>query len=155
MTTAAGQLAGLEKLMTEEINQYHALIQEIKEEAKYLRENDLASLMKSVNRMEKQREMLLKINERIREELKKVKETTPLPWSAAIFQRVQKHEKEIMSLKERARQLNLQNKSFLQATLGYWKEILGMLASSGKVETYAGAGAKNHPSNPCFLNRQV
>ncbi len=155
MTTTAAQWAGLEKLMAEEISEYHALIQEIKEEAKYLRENDLTSLMKSVNRMEKQREILLKINEKIREELKKVKETTPLPCSVSIFQKVQKHEKEIMSLQELARMLNLQNKSFLQEILGYWKEILGMIASSGKAETYAGAGAKNHPSNPCFLNRQV
>lgn len=162
MVEFIGEFKGLEELMDEEIRQYNLLIEEIKEEARYLRQDAVEPLLKSINKIDKQREILLKINEAMREKLKmfanssEAKEDTlahALPWQT--YQKWQKHQREVIKLKERVQQLNLQNKDFLQGILGYWKEIMGLITGSENNLSYTGAKESNQKVKPLFLNNQV
>jgi len=162
MAEATAHFKDLEELMDEEVRQYNLLIEEIKEEGKYLRQNAVEPLLKSIGQIEKQREILWKVNESMREKLKIVansselkEETVHHALPAQIYQKWQRHQKKVANLKERVRGLNLQNKTFIQEVLGYWKEIMELIATSVNNLSYARAKGINQQPNPFFLNRRV
>lgn len=162
MAEITGQFKGLEELMDEEIRQYHLLIGEIKEEAKYLRQDAVEPLLKSISKIDKQREILLKINEAMREKLKMFanspepkEDTLARSLPRQTYQKWQRHQREVTKLKERVQQLNLQNKAFIQEILGYWKEIMRLITTSGNNLSYTGAKGSNQKVSPLFLNQQV
>lgn len=153
----------LEELMDEEIRQYEWLIEVIKEEGKYLRQGSVENLLKSISKIEKQREILLALHEAIRKKLQlatksfgPTKENLARPLPRPVYQKWQKHQQELANLKERARILNLQNKSFLQEVLGYWKEFRQIITTPGNNLSYAGPRDDNsQKTNPFFLDQQV
>lgn len=162
MTEATLPYKNLEELMDEENRQYHLLIEEIKEEAKYLREDTVEPLLKSIAKIDNQREILSKINEEIRDKLKMFANSSELKEDTLArsiprqtYQKWQKHQREVSKLKERVRQLNLENKAFIQEILGYWKEIMGLITAPGKNLSYTGVKGSNQKVSPFFLNQKV
>ncbi len=161
MAEAKREFKGLEELMAEEIRQYNLLIEELKEEGKELRQNSVESLTKSINKIEEQRRILAALHEAVGKELKRATNSLELreeilarSLPGQIYQKWQRHQREIARLKERARQLNLQNKTFIQKVLSYWKEIRQLIANSGNNASYIWANS-NQETKPLFLNRQV
>ncbi len=161
MAEAKGEFKGLEELMAEEIRQYNLLIEELREEGKELRQNSIESLTKSVNKIEEQRKVLLALHEAMGKELKTItnspevkEEILARSLPEQVYEKWQRHQREIARLKERARQLNLQNKMFIQAVLSYCKEIRQLIANSGNNTSYIRA-ISNQETKPLFLNRQV
>lgn len=162
MTESIAQFKNLEELMDEEIRQFNLLIEEIKEEAKYLRQDAVEPLLKSINKIDKQREILLKINEAMREKIKMTVNSSELKEDTLArllprqtYQKWQRHQREVTELKERVQQLNQQNKTFIQEILRYWKEIMGLITTSGNNLSYTGAKGSNQKTNPFFLNQRV
>ena len=162
MAEANGLFKGLEELMDEEIRQYNLLIEEIKEEAKYLRQDAVESLLKAIAKIDKLREILLKINEEMREKLKMAANSSALTEDTLaralprqFYQKWQRHKKEVSKLKERVQQLNQQNKAFIEEILGYWKEIMGLITTSGNNLSYTMAKESNQKVSPFFLNQRV
>ncbi|MGB9697799.1 MAG: flagellar export chaperone FlgN [Thermodesulfobacteriota bacterium] len=162
MEESTGQFKDLEELMVEEIRQYNLLIEKIKEEGQYLRQNSVELLLKSISQIDKQREILVKINETLRKELKRAANSSelkeeilahalPLP----IYHKWQRHQKEVAHLKERVHKLNLQNKAFIQEILAYWRELMDLIASSGSNLSYHWVKGNNPKTNPFFLNQRV
>lgn len=162
MAEAIGQFKDLEELMDEEIRQYNLLIEEIKEEAKYLRQDAVESLLKAIAKIDKLREILMKINEAMREKLKMAANSSALTEDtlarslpSQFYQKWQRHQREVSKLKERVQQLNQQNKAFIEEILGYWKEIMGLITTSGNNLSYTMAKESNQKTSPFFLNQRV
>lgn len=162
MAEATMEFKSLEELMDKEIRQYNLLIGEIKEEAKYLRQDAIEPLLNSIAKIDKQREALLKINEAIREILKMAANSSVVTEDTLFrslprqfYQKWQRHQKEVTKLKERVRTLNQQNKAFIKEILVYWKEIMGLITASGNKLSYTVAKESKQKVSPFFLNQQV
>lgn len=162
MAEAIGQFKRLEDLMGEEIRQYNLLMAEIKEEAKYLQQDAAEPLQRSIAKIEKQREILLGLHEALRKEFyiltnssELKEETLAALLPRQIYQKWQRHQQEVTRLKKRVRNLNLQNKAFLQEVLDYWQEIRRLIANSPNNLSYRGVQDNNRKVSPFLLNQRV
>ena len=162
-------LHSLYQMMEEEIADYHLLIRELEQESKYLRQNTLEALMKSVQTIEIQTNEILKMNESIQQTIEKIlidlgeKEREKTLSSLIVVlpslehQKIKFYQGTLKRLKEWVAQVNARNKSFIQESLKCWKDLFSMLThSTMEWPVYVQNGGEKIPTPPPYsLNQKV
>ncbi len=159
----------LYQMMEKEISLYHLLIQELEQEARYLRKNTPEALMKSVQAIEVQTAEILKLNASIQKTIEKIltdrgememEKTLSsllriLP--ASEHQKIKLYQKTLKKMKGWVEQINTRNKSFIQESLNCWKDLFSMLTRSFiESPVYIRNGEKKISAHfPYSLNQRV
>ena len=155
--------------MEEEILYYHLLAEEMKKESEYLRKGSMNSLMESLQILEVQTTEIRKIHESIRRSIEKIwssmegKEgkndlSSLLPLlPPQDSQRIRDYQRTLRGLKKWITQINTRNKTFVQGSLAYWRELFSLLTQPLAESPVYIQNGKTQPSThpPISLNRKV
>lgn len=164
-----GLLKGLFDLMEEEIFQYHLLVEELKKESEHLRRGSADSLAESLHSLEIHAAAIRKVHESIQKTVEKVLGTLSpgeaerslsrllaviLPEDAA---RIKSYQKTLERMKTWMARINERNKSYIQESMNYWKDLVSLLAEPlAESPVYVQNGKKSISNSlPCTLNRKV
>ena len=164
-----GLLKELFQQMEEEILYFHLLAEEMKKESEYLRKGSTTSLMESLQLLEIQTAEIQKIHESIRRSIeriwsgmegKKGKNNLPsiLPLlSPQDSQRIKDYQRTLGGLKKWITQINTRNKTFVQGSLAYWRELFSLLTQPLAESPVYIQNGKTQSSTllPISLNRKV
>ncbi len=164
-----GLLKELFQQMEEEIFYYHLLAEEMKKESEYLRKGSTNSLMESLQILEVQTAEIQKIHESIRKSIEKIlssmegKEgkndlSSLLPLlPPQDSQRIKDCQRTLRGLKKRITQINTRNKTFVQGSLAYWRELFSLLTQPlAESPVYIQNGKTQSSTHlPISLNRKV
>jgi hypothetical protein len=155
--------------MEEEILQYHLLGEELKKQSESLRKGSTEALIESLQSLEILTAAIRKIYESIPKTVDKI-------WTAlaphegkkslssllAILpavdsQKIESYQKTLEKLKKWSERINERNKSYIQESLSYWKELISLLATPlADSPIYLQKGFKSSPvPRPYSLNRKV
>jgi flagellar biosynthesis/type III secretory pathway chaperone len=164
-----GILKELFQQMEEEIFFYHLLAEEMKKESEYLRKGSTTSLMESLQLLEVQTTEIRKIHESIRRSIERIWSTMEgkegknnlssllplLPPQDS--QRIKDYQRTLGGLKKRITQINTRNKTFVQGSLAYWRELFSLLTQPlAESPVYIQNGKTQSPTHlPISLNRKV
>jgi hypothetical protein len=155
--------------MEEEILHYHLLGEELKKESEFLRQGSLDLLSESLHSVEMHVEEIHRIHGSIAKDIERMvntlrpeeKEKTLgtllalLPAKEA--QRIKGYQRTLGSLKKRTSQVNTRNRTYLQESLSYWKNLVSLLThplSESPVYVQNGTQPPSAPE-PYSLNRRV
>ncbi len=164
-----GILKELFQQMEEEIFYYHLLAEEMKKESEYLRKGSTTSLMESLQLLEVQTTEIRKIHESIRRSIERIWSTMEgkegknnlssllplLPPQDS--QTIKDYQRTLGGLKKRITQINTRNKTFVQGSLAYWRELFSLLTQPlAESPVYIQNGkTQSRTPLPISLNRKV
>jgi hypothetical protein len=169
METPKQDLDRLFELLEQETSCYRQLILDLKKESECLRSGSTDGLIQAVQEMDLTRERILSLHPRIRttiggvldlpagepedRPLSHLLSLVPPPWS----RRINVHRDHLERLKERAKQINERNRSYLHESLGYLKEFVSLLTqSASEPAAYLQDGRRTAPGCSSWsLNREV
>ena len=155
--------------MEEEIFFYYLLAEEMKKESEYLRKGSTTSLMESLQFLEVQTTEIQKIHASIGRSIEKIsssmeekegKNNLPsiLPLlSPQDSQRIKDYQRTLGGLKKWIIQINTRNKTFVQGSLAYWRELFSLLTQPLAESPVYIQNGKTQSSTPLAisLNRKV
>jgi flagellar biosynthesis/type III secretory pathway chaperone len=159
----------LSHLLEEEITKYDRLIQEMKRESECLRKGSTESLMDSIRVLDGYQEAILASEKEISQLIEKILEgqggEAREPTLSDVLEilprgdlrKIKTYQQTLRTLKNRARKINEQNKSFIQEYLSYLDDLLSfVIGPRGEVPGYPqrGSGRTLTPL-PQALNREV
>jgi len=164
-----GLLEELCQRMEEEILHYHLLGEELKKESGFLRQGSLDLLTESLHSVEMHVEEIHRAHGFIARDIEKIVSTlrpeekektlgtllTLLPAKEA--QRIKGYQRTLASLKKRISQVNTRNKTFVQGSLAYWRELFALLTQPLAESPVYIQNGKTQSSTllPISLNRKV
>lgn len=139
MNNLQNHLQSLYQGMEKAIFHYQGLIEEMKKESEYLKQGSHESLIKSANSIEIHTTEIQKVNaltgraiEEIlsflgREDVEKSISGLMSVLPPEDYRKLKAYQRMLGSLKERVKQINEWNKSFIQESLNYWKDLVSSL----------------------------
>jgi flagellar biosynthesis/type III secretory pathway chaperone len=164
-----GLLEELYRRMEEEILHYHLLGEELKKESGFLRQGSLDLLTESLHSVEMHVEEIRRAHGSIARDIEKMVSTlrpeekektlgtllTLLPAKEA--QRIKGYQRTLASLKKRTSQVNTRNRTFVQGSLAYWRELFSLLTQPLAESPVYIQNGKTQSSTllPISLNRKV
>jgi hypothetical protein len=166
---AEGLLKDLYSLMEEEILQVHLLGEELKKQSECLRRGATEPLIESLQSLEILTSAIRKIHESIPRTVEKLsnllaphEEKRSLSLLLTLLppgdsQRIESYQKTLERLRKWSERINERNKTFIQESLSYWKELISLLTMP-LVDSpiYVQKGIKSSPApRPYSLNRKV
>lgn len=166
---AEGLLKDLYALMGEEILQYHLLGEELKKQSECLRQGSNEALIESLQSLEILTTAIRKIHESIPKAVEKMftvlaphEEKKNLSLLLTLLppgdsQRIESYQKTLERLKKWSDRINERNKTYIQESLFYWKELVSLLTlPPADSSIYVQKGIKSSPApRPYSLNRKV
>jgi len=164
-----GLLKDLYDLLEEEIFQYHLLVEELKKESEHLRRGSVDSLTESLYSLEIHAAAIHKVHDSIQKTVGKAlaflspgEEKRNLPRLLAVLPpedagRIKSYQKALERMKIWMARINERNKSYIQESLNYWKDLVSLLTEPlAESLVYVQNGKKSvSASLPCTLNRKV
>jgi hypothetical protein len=167
--TAEGLLKDLYSWLEEEILQYHLLGEELKKQSESLRKGSTEALIESLQSLEilttairKVHGSILKTVEKILTVLAPQEEKKSLSLLMTLLpavdsQKIESYLKTLEKLKKWSDRINERNKTYIQESLSYWKELISLLATPlADSPIYLQKGFKSSPApRPYSLNRKV
>ena len=165
----AGLLKDLYDLLEEEIFQYHLLVEELKKESEHLRRGSVDSLTESLHSLEIHAVAIRKVHESIQKTVGKAlaflspgEEERNLSRLLAVLPpedagRIKSYQKALERMKIWMARINERNKSHIQESLKYWKDLVSLLTEPlAESLVYVQNGKKSASGSlPCTLNRKV
>jgi hypothetical protein len=164
-----GLLEELCRRIEEEILHYHLLGEELKKESGFLRQGSLDLLTESLHSVEMHVGEINRAHGSIVRDIEKMVSTlrpeetektlgtllTLLPEEEA--QRVKGYQRTLASLKKRTSQVNTRNKTYLQESLAYWRDLVSLLTHPlSESPVYAQNGTQPSLAPKAYpLNRRV
>ena len=163
-----GFLKELFQQMEEEILYYHLLAEEMKKESEYLRKGSMNSLMESLQFLEIHTTEIRKIHESIHISIEKILSTMEgkegkndlsgllplLPPQDS--QRIKDYQRSLGALKKRIAQINARNKTFIQESMAYLRDLFSLLTQpAAESPLYIQNGKTQFSTLPISLNRKV
>ncbi len=165
----AGLLRGLYDLLEEEIFHYHLLVEELKKESDHLRRGSVDSLTESLQSLEIHAAAIRKVHESIQKTVGKTlallspgeaerglsRLLAVLPPEDA--KPIQSYQNTLDRMKIRIARINERNKSYIQESMNYWKDLVSLLAEPlAESPVYVQNGKKSvSASLSLTLNRKV
>lgn len=160
------------QLLGQEILRYQQLIEVLKKESEYLRRGASESLMSVIKEVEYYTEMILSIEERVKEWVEKLFKRFSLkggePTLSTLYtifplatqRKIHSYQRFLWQLKEEVQQINDRNKAFIQEYLTFWTDLVSTLINPAiESQNYSyqkTTGNKSiFPSLPLTLNREV
>jgi hypothetical protein len=164
-----GLLKDLYDLLEEEIFQYHLLVEELKKESGHLRRGSTDSLTESLHSLEIHAAAIRKVHESIQKTVGKAlaflspgEGERNLSRLLAVLPpedagRIKSYQKALEQMKIWMARVNERNKTYIQESLNYWKDLVSLLTEPlAESPVYAQNGKKSvSGSLPCTLNRKV
>ena len=164
-----GILKELFQQMEKEISYYHLLAEEMKKESEYLRKGATTSLMESLQLLEVQTTEIRKTHETIRRSVERIwssmegkEEKNNLSSLLPLLppqdsKRIKNYQKTLGGLRRRITQINTRNKTFIQGSLAYWRELFSLLTQPlAESLVYIQNGKTQSLTHlPISLNRKV
>lgn len=162
-------LDGLYDLLAKEISCYRRLIHVLKKKSEGLRKGSVHALIQAVEEMDSTREDILRIGLQIQESIGEVLDVSGakrgdrtlsslfavLP--SASHRQIKSYQRNLFQLKEWARQINDQNRLFIQESLAYVNEFISLLTQPvSEFQGYHQTGRQTPPAcYPLSLDREV
>jgi hypothetical protein len=172
MRDLENDLNELYQLLEQEISRYQQLIEVLKKESEYLREDSTDSLMKTVKEIEYHTEMILSLEDTIKKWIGKIlsrfgKEEVEQTFSALLLvlpssyhRQISSYQRTLSRLKGWVKQINDRNKAFIREYLTFWADLVSMLINpvvESQSYLYHGSigNRKSFAPLPIALNREV
>jgi hypothetical protein len=172
MRDLENDLNGIFQLLEQEISRYKQLIEVLKKESKYLREDSTDSLIKTVKEIEYHTEMILSLEDTIRKSIGTIlsslgKEEVEQTFSSLLsvlplnyHKQIHSYQRTLCRLKEWVKQINDRNKVFIREYLTFWVDLVSTLINpvvESQNYLYHGSigSRKSLSALPLTLNREV
>ena len=155
-------------LLDQEISSYQQLVRNLKQESECLRKGSTDALIQTVRGMDSTREGILEVQSRIREAVLQILpnsgEESEDPLSRLLsrlpppdHRKIRAYQKNLLQLKEWAKQINDLNRSYVQESLHYLREFVSLLTQPvSEVKGYLQNGRQSSlMSHSWALNKEV
>lgn len=151
-------LRALYLMLEEEIQRHQMLLDEIRRESVYIRENSVETLLQSVHAIGEHTKAIGAIRQNIRQKVKEISVSsgmTPDPSSPkglssllphADARKIRTYESSLERLKKWILEANQRNKSFIRDSLAYWKDLFDLaIGARQQSPVYVPNGQKKAP----------